>query len=156
MVYFVYNGILHSVVTTVGRAEFLNTLAYFYKMDPSLIHARGGSQGLTPFHLVSLHYSEIVGAFLHEHGADINALSTAGHTPLDLLHFHGAGEGSHEQRLTIDCGGETLRTGVTICDYAVAGPAYWIKEGKLSARMKSLYSDWGAERSTGLHSICLR
>ncbi|UZP43470.1 hypothetical protein NXS19_011282 [Fusarium pseudograminearum] len=41
------------VMTTVGRAEFFDTLAYFHRMDPSLIHARGGSQGLTPFHLVA-------------------------------------------------------------------------------------------------------
>lgn len=69
MVYYVRNAILHSQVTTIARAKFLDTLEYFYRMDPSLIHLRGGSQGLTSFHLVSLHYYEIVGAFLHEHGA---------------------------------------------------------------------------------------
>ncbi|KAL6409931.1 serine/threonine protein kinase [Ilyonectria robusta] len=135
---------------TVGRGEFLGALEYFYRMDPSLIHAKGGSQGLTPFHIVSLHYSEIIGGFLYERGADINAVSTVGHTPLDLLHFHAEGDRPHDQRLTIDYEGDTPRSGVAICDYALAGPAYWVREAKLNVRLQSLYSDWGAKRSAEL------
>jgi hypothetical protein len=48
-------------------------LEYFHRLDPTLIHARGGTHGFTPFHVVSLFYSETVGAFLHARGADINA-----------------------------------------------------------------------------------
>jgi hypothetical protein len=107
--------------TTVGRAEFLQALSYFHSLDPSLIHARGGTKGLTPFHVVSLHYSETVGAFLHAKGADINAESFAGHTPLDLLHFHDDGDRGAEEHLTIDYRNRssdgTPRTGVAICDY---------------------------------------
>ncbi|KAL5608426.1 hypothetical protein FOBRF1_008923 [Fusarium oxysporum] len=138
------------IENTVSRGEFLNALEYFYRMDPSLIHAKGGSQGLTPFHIVSLHYSEIVGAFLYERGADINAVSAVGHTPLDLLHFHDEGDRPHDQRLTIDFEEDTPRSGVAICDYAFAGPAYWVREARLNRRLKSLYSDWGAKRSADL------
>ncbi|KAK1825759.1 serine/threonine protein kinase [Podospora conica] len=135
--------------TTVGRAEFLQVLEYFHGLDPTLIHARGGTRGITPFHVVSLYYSETVGEFLHAHGADINAASDDGrHTPLDLLHFHDNGDRGPEEHLTVDyrTSGAAPRTGVAICDYAMAGPVYWKLEDKLLARMKELYKTWGAKR----------
>ncbi|KAL2213203.1 ankyrin [Sarocladium strictum] len=134
--------------TTIGRAEFLQVLEYFYALDPTLIHARGGAEGFTPLHVVSLHYSETVGSFLHTHGADVNATSTKGHTPLDLLHFHDDGDRGVEEHLTVDYRGANgvPRKGVAICDFAMAGPVYWKLEAKLAARLKELYKTWGAKR----------
>lgn len=133
--------------TTVGRAEFLQVMEYFHRLDPTLINARGGTRGITPFHVVSLFYSETVGAFLHAHGADINAPSHDGrHTPLDLLHFHENGDRGPDEHLTIDYRTGVPQTGVAICDYGMAGPVYWKLEDKLLARMKELYKTWGAER----------
>lgn len=129
-------------------------MEYFHRLDPTLIHARGGTRGLTPFHVVSLFYSETVGAFLHAHGADINAASHDGrHTPLDLLHFHDNGDRGPDEHLTIDyrTSGAPPRTGVAICDYGMAGPVYWKLEDRLLARMKELYETWGAER--GLQGV---
>lgn len=138
----------HYLGTTIGRAEFLQVLDYFYALGPTLIHARGGAEGFTPFHVVSLHYSEIVGSFLHTHGADVNATSTKGHTPLDLLHFHDDGDRGVDEHLTVDyrSGNGAPRTGVAICDFAMAGPVYWKLETKLSTRLKELYKTWGAKR----------
>ncbi|EJT69435.1 serine/threonine protein kinase [Gaeumannomyces tritici R3-111a-1] len=134
--------------TTVGRAEFLRVLEYFYNLDPTLIHARGGTRGLTPLHIVSLHYSETVGAFLHQHGADVNAESAVGsHSPLDVLHLHEDGDRGPDNHLTIDYRGPGgPRTGMAICDYGMAGPAYWKLEARLAARLRELYGLWGAER----------
>jgi hypothetical protein len=123
---------------------------YFHAMDPSLIHARGGTGSLTPFHIVSLQYAEIVANFLHGHGADINALDGEGNTPLDVLEFHDAGDRPSAQSLTVDYSGYAPKTGIAICDYAFAGPAYWVKEGKLGKRIKELYLGWGAKRSKEL------
>jgi hypothetical protein len=136
--------------TTVGRSEFLSVMDYFYALDPSLIHAHGGTKFLTPFHIVSLQYSEVVANFLHNKGADINALDAEGNTPLDLLEFHDAGDRPQAQRLTVDYSGTQPTTGLTICDYAFAGPAYWIKEGKMATRIKELYLSWGAKRGKEL------
>ncbi|KAG4435153.1 hypothetical protein IFR05_009353 [Cadophora sp. M221] len=138
--------------TTVGRSEFLGILDYFHAMDPSLIHASGGTDSMTAFHIVSLQYSEIVGNFLHSHGADINALDGDGNTPLDVLEFHDAGDRPAAQRLTVDYSGSTPKTGKTICDYAFAGPAYWVKETKLTKRIKDMYLGWGAKRSKELRA----
>lgn len=134
--------------TTVGHVEFRNVLEYFYELDSSLIHAEGGASGLTPFHLVSIHYSHAVGEFLHEKGADVNARSEKGYTPLDVLLFHDAGDRKQEERLTIG-GGEgdgPATMGIAICDYALAGPAYWTKETQIARKMFSLYRAWGAKR----------
>ncbi|CZR66278.1 uncharacterized protein PAC_16179 [Phialocephala subalpina] len=133
--------------TSVGRSEFLSIMDYFYALDPSLIHARGGTASLTPFHICSVQYSEIVANFLHRHGADINALSGDGDTPLDVLEFHDAGDRPPAQRLTIDYSGDVPQTGLAICDYALAGPAYWVKETKMAGRIRGLYLGWGARRS---------
>jgi hypothetical protein len=136
--------------TSVGRSEFLSIMDYFYALDPSLVHTRGGTKSLTPFHIVSLQYSEIVANFLHKNGADINVLDSEGNTPLDVLEFHDAGDRPPAQRLTIDYSGTQPRTGLAICDYALAGPAYWIKEGKMAMRIKELYLSWDAKRSNEL------
>jgi hypothetical protein len=123
---------------------------YFYSLDPSLVHSHGGHASLTPFHIVSLQYAEIMADFLHRHGADINALDAQGNTPLDVLQFHEAGDRPQAQKLTIDYTGAEPKTGLAICDYALAGPAYWVKEGKLTARIKELYLWWGAKPSKDL------
>jgi len=136
--------------TSVGRSEFLGIMDYFYALDTSLIHAHGGTKSFTPFHIVSLQYSEIVANFLYKNGADINDLDGEGNTPLDVLEFHDAGDRPQAQRLTIDYSGTQPRTGLAICDYALAGPAYWIKEGKMAMRIKELYLGWGAKRSKEL------
>jgi hypothetical protein len=36
---------------------------YFYSLEPSLIHSHGGHASLTPFHIVSLQYAEIMAHF---------------------------------------------------------------------------------------------
>ncbi|KAL2075127.1 hypothetical protein VTL71DRAFT_69 [Oculimacula yallundae] len=139
--------------TTVGRSEFLSIMDYFHTLDPSLIHARGGTASMTPFHIVSLQYAEIVGTFLHQHGADINALNRDGKTPLDILEFHDAGDRPASQRLTVDYSSDTPKTGIAICDYAFAGPAYWIKETKLTKSIKGMYLRWGGKRSKELPTV---
>ncbi|KAH7305611.1 hypothetical protein BKA65DRAFT_520619 [Rhexocercosporidium sp. MPI-PUGE-AT-0058] len=139
--------------TTVGRSEFLNIMDYFHAIDPYLIHASGGTNSLTPFHVVSLQYSEIVGTFLHRHGADINALDGGGNTPLDVLEFHDAGDRPSAQRLTVDYTGGAPKTGIAICDYAFAGPAYWVKEIKLTKKIKEMYLGWGAKRGNELQGV---
>jgi hypothetical protein len=134
--------------TSGGHAEFLEVLEYFHGLDPTLIHARGGVEGFTPFHLVSLHYAERLGSFLHTHGADINAASAKGHTPLDLLHFHDDGDRGVDEHLTVDYRSGKPQTGVAICDFAMAGPVYWKLEAKLSTKLKELYGTWGAKRGS--------
>jgi hypothetical protein len=136
--------------TSVGRSEFLSILDYFYAIDPSLIHAHGGTKSLTPFHIVSLQYSEIVANFLYKNGADVNALDGEGNTPLDILEFHNEGDRPTAQKLTIDYSGAQPKTGLAICDYALAGPAYWIKEGVMSVRIREMYMSWGAKWSREL------
>jgi hypothetical protein len=69
---------------------------------------------------------------------------------LDVLQFHGAGDRPQAQQLTADYTGAGPKTGLAICDYALAGPAYWVKEGNLSARIKELYLLWGAKPSKDL------
>ena len=88
-----------------------------------------------------------MGSFLHEHGADINTVSTAGHTPLDLLHFHDDGDRGVDEHLTVDYRTPGApQTGIAICDFAMAGPAYWKLEARLSIRLKERYKTWGAKR----------
>ena len=111
----------------------------FYNLEPLLVNRPGGTAQYTPFHMVALHYAFIVGQFLHEKGADINAFDRHGRTPLDLLFEHGkpnqtfnfvVGE-NHRERF--------------ICDYALGGPIYWAREGQHFGKMVPVFRAWGAK-----------
>jgi len=94
-----------------------------------------------------------VGNFLHRHGADINALDGAGNTPFHVLEVHAAGNRPQAQKLTVSHSEGEVKTGLAICDYALAGPGYWAQESKLSERLGEWYLSWGARRSKDLKDV---
>jgi ankyrin repeat protein len=105
------------------------TLKQLFEASPALIHAADPGSGMTALHWAAACLWEDFAAWLLDRGADVNARTKSGRTPLDLLGSECDSKSPARRQLVTDISQLLLRHGAerTVRWAVATGDADWLK-----------------------------